>query len=276
MGMVSFLLCDIAREAGAAVAAGRAGRADPAGRGRASWSRASGSARRASSPTPTRDARSALLDGGADPAWADAGASDPDRRRDREGEHDAHRAAQFHRPARHARAAPHGPGEHAALQAGVARLPPARPTRACCRRGPGASSTSRRCSIASVAPDGRAHDERVRPVRAAPVPRRDLGHAARGGRADGGRVDRPVLQQPAGRRSRRSRCWARRTSSDGWGSRAGTSSRGRSCRQYMWDRRLPARTPMPGVFLCGAGTHPGGSVIGINGRNAAMEVLAGG
>ncbi len=44
--------------------------------------------------------------------------------------------------------------------------------------------------------------------------------------------------------------------------------------QYMWDRRLAARTPMPGVFLCGAGTYPGGSVIGINGRNAAMEVLA--
>ena len=44
---------------------------------------------------------------------------------------------------------------------------------------------------------------------------------------------------------------------------------------YMWDRRLQARTPMPGVFLCGAGTHPGGSVIGINGRNAAMEALAG-
>jgi phytoene dehydrogenase-like protein len=43
--------------------------------------------------------------------------------------------------------------------------------------------------------------------------------------------------------------------------------------QYMWDRRLAARTPMPGVFLCGAGTYPGGSVIGINGRNAAMEVL---
>jgi phytoene dehydrogenase-like protein len=43
---------------------------------------------------------------------------------------------------------------------------------------------------------------------------------------------------------------------------------------HMWDRRLQARTPMPGVYLCGAGTHPGGSVIGINGRNAAMEVLA--
>jgi phytoene dehydrogenase-like protein len=42
---------------------------------------------------------------------------------------------------------------------------------------------------------------------------------------------------------------------------------------YMWDQRLSPRTPMPGVFLCGACTHPGGSVIGINGRNAAMEVL---
>jgi phytoene dehydrogenase-like protein len=42
----------------------------------------------------------------------------------------------------------------------------------------------------------------------------------------------------------------------------------------MWDRRLAARTPLPGLYLCGAGTHPGGSVIGINGRNAAMAVLA--
>ncbi len=43
---------------------------------------------------------------------------------------------------------------------------------------------------------------------------------------------------------------------------------------YMWDRRLTARTPMPGVFLCGAGTYPGGSVMGINGRNAALELLS--
>ena len=44
---------------------------------------------------------------------------------------------------------------------------------------------------------------------------------------------------------------------------------------YMWDRRLTPETPMPGVFLCGACTHPGGSVIAVNGRNAAMEVLRG-
>jgi phytoene dehydrogenase-like protein len=43
---------------------------------------------------------------------------------------------------------------------------------------------------------------------------------------------------------------------------------------YMWDRRLSPRTPMPGVFLCGACTHPGGSVIAVNGRNAAMEILS--
>jgi phytoene dehydrogenase-like protein len=41
----------------------------------------------------------------------------------------------------------------------------------------------------------------------------------------------------------------------------------------MWSRRFAARTSMPGVYLCGACTHPGGSVIAINGRNAAMAVL---
>jgi phytoene dehydrogenase-like protein len=43
---------------------------------------------------------------------------------------------------------------------------------------------------------------------------------------------------------------------------------------FMWDRRLSYKTPMDGVYLCGACTHPGGSVIGINGRNAAMAILA--
>jgi phytoene dehydrogenase-like protein len=44
--------------------------------------------------------------------------------------------------------------------------------------------------------------------------------------------------------------------------------------QYMWSNRLSCRTPMPGFYLCGAATHPGGSVIAINGRNAAMAVIA--
>ena len=41
----------------------------------------------------------------------------------------------------------------------------------------------------------------------------------------------------------------------------------------MWSRRFAANTGMPGVYLCGACTYPGGSVIAMNGRNAAMAVL---
>ena len=41
----------------------------------------------------------------------------------------------------------------------------------------------------------------------------------------------------------------------------------------MWQNRLTARTEVPGVYLCGAATHPGGSVIALNGRNAAMTVI---
>jgi phytoene dehydrogenase-like protein len=41
----------------------------------------------------------------------------------------------------------------------------------------------------------------------------------------------------------------------------------------MWENRLPYKTPMQGVYMCGASTHPGGSVIAINGRNAAMTIL---
>ena len=44
--------------------------------------------------------------------------------------------------------------------------------------------------------------------------------------------------------------------------------------EQMWDKRLSPRTPVPGFYLCGAATHPGGSVIATNGRNAAAAVLA--
>ncbi|MFN3706584.1 MAG: phytoene desaturase family protein [Thermoflexales bacterium] len=45
---------------------------------------------------------------------------------------------------------------------------------------------------------------------------------------------------------------------------------------FVWDRRLSYQTPMRGVYLCGACTHPGGSVIAVNGRNAAMAILSSG
>jgi phytoene dehydrogenase-like protein len=43
--------------------------------------------------------------------------------------------------------------------------------------------------------------------------------------------------------------------------------------EQLWDRRFGPRLPLEGVYLCGAATHPGGSVIAVNGRNAAMAVL---
>ena len=48
--------------------------------------------------------------------------------------------------------------------------------------------------------------------------------------------------------------------------------------EHMFNNRpLPElsdyRTPIKGLYLCGAGTHPGGAVIGAPGHNAAQTVL---
>jgi phytoene dehydrogenase-like protein len=53
----------------------------------------------------------------------------------------------------------------------------------------------------------------------------------------------------------------------------GNIFQGETMPDQMWEHRLSARTPIPGVYLCGAATHPAGSVIALNGRNAAMAVL---
>lgn len=43
--------------------------------------------------------------------------------------------------------------------------------------------------------------------------------------------------------------------------------------ERMWSNRPDYRTELDSVYLCGAGTYPGGSVIAVNGRNAAMRVI---
>jgi phytoene dehydrogenase-like protein len=53
----------------------------------------------------------------------------------------------------------------------------------------------------------------------------------------------------------------------------GNIFQGETLPEQMWDRRLEPRTPIEGLYLCGAATHPAGSVIALNGRNAAMAVL---
>jgi phytoene dehydrogenase-like protein len=47
--------------------------------------------------------------------------------------------------------------------------------------------------------------------------------------------------------------------------------------QFLMVRPVPGAaqyaTPLEGLFLCGAGTHPGGGVMGVAGRNAARQIL---
>jgi phytoene dehydrogenase-like protein len=47
--------------------------------------------------------------------------------------------------------------------------------------------------------------------------------------------------------------------------------------QFLMVRPVPGAaqysTPLEGLFLCGAGAHPGGGVMGVAGRNAARQVL---
>ena len=49
--------------------------------------------------------------------------------------------------------------------------------------------------------------------------------------------------------------------------------------QFLMVRPVPGaaqhRTPLAGLYLCGAGCHPGGGVMGVAGRNAATQVLTG-
>ena len=50
-----------------------------------------------------------------------------------------------------------------------------------------------------------------------------------------------------------------------------------SLQQMFFLRPVPAwakyRTPLAGLYQCGAGTHPGGGVMGAPGRNAALQIL---
>ena len=49
--------------------------------------------------------------------------------------------------------------------------------------------------------------------------------------------------------------------------------------QALFTRPVPGAnhyaTPVPGLYLCGASSHPGGGILGLAGRNAARAVMAG-
>ena len=119
-----------------------------------------------------------------------------------------------------------------------------------------------------------ARDERVRAVRALHAGRRAAG------RRDAPRSARPRWPRWPGSPPTSLDCIAEREVlgppdvEARIGLTGGHIFQGDCLPDQMWDRRFAPRTPVPGLYLCGAATHPGGSVIGVNGRNAAMAVLA--
>ena len=180
---------------------------------------------------------------------------------------------ELHGPAGHADAPSPGPDQHAADQGRSGRPPTMRPGPASLPDRLWTELYFQTAHDPSVAPEGVHTHERLRPVRAAHLRPRRLGDSRREEVKDlalrsigrfcdnmpGAVIDVQVLGPPDIERE--------------VGLTGGHIFQGECLPPYMWDRRLEPRTPMPGVFLCGACTHPGGSVIAINGRNAAMEVL---
>ena len=270
MGMVSFILCDVARELGAVVAAGVPVARILPGEG---VELASGERIRAPVVVSNADpsATLALLDGGADPGWAAQVAAVPMKGitvkvnmtltelpdfRARPGTREPHHTGQANTPLSKDEWRSH----HRAANEGV--LPP---------------RTWNELYLQTVFDDSVVPDGlHTLSVFAQYVPHRFREGDWDSRRAEVGKVvvdsiarfctnlphvivGMEVLGPPDIERR--------------VGLTGGHIFQGEILPEHMWDRRLAARTPMPGVFLCGAGTYPGGSVIGINGRNAAMEVL---
>ena len=127
--------------------------------------------------------------------------------------------------------------------------------------------------------DRRRHDrdDDVHPVRPARRGRLARGRA-RGLRACAAWTSSPSTRPTSATRSCTTRCSRRPTSSASSGSSAARSSRAsrawtrwRSCARRRCSRATRRRSH--GLYLCGAGTHPGGGVIAAAGHNAAQRVL---
>ena len=127
-----------------------------------------------------------------------------------------------------------------------------------------------------LAPAGQAPDARVQPVRAVRAPRRIVGRGrprgVRGPGAEGARgvraVARVLRRAPRGARAEGHRGAVRpdRRQHHAGGAHA------RSAVQLPPDPgHGDYRTPVAGMYLCGAGTHPGGGVMGVAGAERGQR-----
>ena len=125
-----------------------------------------------------------------------------------------------------------------------------------------------------------AHDELLRAVRAVPPGRRQRVDARAAGRVrrDRDRHARGAVPRHPRARSSASSCSRPRTSRTGPGLSEGNIFQGElSLEQLFFNRPVPGwaryRTPVPDLWMCGSATHPGGGIMGANGRLAALEYL---
>ena len=271
MGRVSFAIAEAALEAGAALAAGRAGRRDrPRRGGGARVGRADPRAAVLCNADPKRTL--AMLEAGeAESRPPTASGSRPGTSlAGGEAERRADRLPTFSR--RRRSRSPAGDGHDHRRR----------------RRRPGRVDAARRgdpaigfCELyfqtaydETVAPPGK----HVMSVFASTCP--TSSPRATGSRAATRSPDWSSTRSRSTRRtfasaSRSCRCSARPTSRSGSGSPAATSSRARRCPSRCGTGGSSRALPIDGLYLCGAATHPGGSVIALNGRIAAEAVLAG-
>ena len=73
-------------------------------------------------------------------------------------------------------------------------------------------------------------------------------------------------------------CWCRRIWEAEFGVRGGHWHHGEiGLDQALFTRPVPGANhyavPVPGLYLCGASSHPGGGVLGLAGRNAARRIV---
>ena len=130
----------------------------------------------------------------------------------------------------------------------------------------------------TIAPPGKAYPVDVRAIRAVPFGRGQLGRAERSVRrsvrGDAGTRYAPNVPTAIEHRQVLSPLDLERT----FGITGGNIMQGSMGPHQLYSFRPVAgwadhRTPVPGLYLCGAASHPGGGVMGACGRNAAVEIL---
>ena len=111
------------------------------------------------------------------------------------------------------------------------------------------------------------------------LPRRQLlGRSQGEGRRPDDRDGQPLRAELQGLGDRRGRCSRRSTSNAPSAFSAATSFMAHLSLDQIFSARpmlghADYRAPIPGLYMCGSGTHPGGGVTGAPGHNAAREIL---